>query len=104
MGHASEYSRKLVSAEEAVRGTVRHHASSPPYLDEFPGQEEEDEMYPVIFPGLAHAATCELGREDLVHGNCAGDRELHDQRLCTYRQELTAPLPALCLWRSSWPT
>ena len=66
MGHASEYSHKLVSAEDAVRGTVRHHASSPPYLDEFPGQEEEDEMYPVIFPGLAHAATCELGREDFA--------------------------------------
>jgi hypothetical protein len=42
MDHASEYSRKLASAEEeaAVRGAVRHHASFPPYLDEFPGQQE----------------------------------------------------------------
>ena len=97
MGHASEYSRGLVSAEEAVRGTVRHHASSPPYLDEFPGQEEEDGMDLVVFPGLAHAAMCDLGREDFVHGHGAGDRKLHDQRLCNYRQDLTAPLPALCL-------
>jgi hypothetical protein len=43
MDHASEYSHKLVSAEEeaAVRGAVRHHASFPPYLDEFLGQEEK---------------------------------------------------------------
>ena len=42
MDHASEYSRKLVSAEEAV-GVVKsgdwvqygHHANSPAYLDGF---------------------------------------------------------------------
>ena len=61
-------------------------------------------MYPVVFPGPAHAATCDLGREDFVHGNGASDRKPHDQRPCNYRQDLTAPLPALCLWRSSWPT
>ena len=61
MDHASEYSHKLVSAEEeAVRGAVWHHASFPPYFDEFPGQEEEDEMHLMVFPGLVPAATCGL--------------------------------------------
>ena len=48
------------------------------------------------FPGLAYAATCDLGREDLAHGNSAADRMPHDQRLCNYRQDLTAPLPTPC--------
>ncbi len=96
MDHASEYSHKLVSAEETVRGAVRHHVSSAPYLDGFPGQEEEDEMYPVVFPGLTHAVRCDLGREHFVHGNGTDDRKLHDQRLCKYRQDLTAHLPAPC--------
>jgi long-chain acyl-CoA synthetase len=52
MGHASEYSDKLVFAEKAVGG---------------------------------------------IHGSSAGDRKPHGQRLCTYKQDLTAPLPVPCL-------
>jgi hypothetical protein len=104
MGHASEHRHELVFAEKAVRGTVRHHASFPPCRDVFPGREEEDGMYPVVFPGMAQAVTCELGHGNPGHGSSAGDRKPHGQRLCKYRQDLTAPLPALCLWRSSWPT
>jgi len=104
MGHASECSRKLGSAEKEVRGTVRHHASFPPCRDELPGREEEDEMYPVVLPGLAQAVPCDLGREDCVHGSSVGGRKLHGQRLCKYRQDLTAPYRRSALWRSSWPT
>ena len=42
---------------------------------------------------------------DFVHGNGAADRKPHDQRLCDYRQDLTALFTgALPCWRSSWPT
>ena len=90
MDHASEYSDELGSAEEASRGGFR-------------ANREKTRCTRWSFPGLAHAATCDLGREDFVHGNGTG-RKLHGQRLCNYRQDRTAPLTgALPCWRSSWP-
>jgi long-chain acyl-CoA synthetase len=51
----------------------------------------------VVFHGLAHAVTCDFGRGESVYGSGADDRKPHGQRLCSYRQDLMAPLPALCL-------
>ena len=104
MDHASEYGHELVSAEEAARGAVRHRASSRPTWMGSRANREKTRCTRWSLPGLAHAATCDLGREDFAHGTGAG-REQHDQRLCNYRQDLTAPLTgALPCWRSSWPT
>ena len=106
MDHASEYSHKLVSAEEeAVRGAVWHHASFPPYFDEFPGQEEEDEMHLMVFPGLVPAATCGLNREHLFYDNSAGDRKPHDPGALKVQARPDGALAgALRGWRLSWPT
>ena len=46
---------------------------------------------------MAHAVTCDFGRGESVYCSGADDRKPHGQRLCKYRQDLTAPLPALCL-------
>jgi hypothetical protein len=73
----------------------------PPYLDGFLAKRKKTRCTRWSFPGLAHAATCDLGREDFVHGNGAADRKLRDQRLCNYRQD---PDRALPYWRSSWLT
>lgn len=96
--HASEYSRKLVSAEEAV-GVVKsgdwmqygHHANSPAYLDGFLAKRKDElrgvKVCAVVFPGLAQVATCDPSREHFVYNNWhfgPGDRMLHDQGLCNY--------------------
>lgn len=103
MEHASEYSHKLVSAEEeaAVRAAVRHHASFPPYLDEFPGQKERRRDVPDGLPGLVPAATCGLNREHFLYDNSVGDRKPHDPGAL---QIQTRPDGALPCWRLSWPT
>lgn len=108
MDHASEYSHKLVSAEEeaAVRGAARHHASFPPYLDEFLGHKERRrEMYLMVFPGLVPAATCGLNREHFRYDNSVGDRKPHDPgALQTQTRPDGALTGALPCWRLSWPT
>jgi len=98
MDHASEYSRKLVSAAEAVR-VVRsgdwvqygHHANAPVYLDGFLAGRRDElrdvKVCAVVFPGLAQVATCDPGREHFIYSNWhfgLGDRMLHDQGLCNY--------------------
>ena len=98
MDHASEYSRKLVSAEEAVRVVKSgdwvqygHHANSPAYLDGFLAKRKDElrgvKVCAVVFPGLAQVATCDPSREHFVYNNWhfgPGDRMLHDQGLCNY--------------------
>ena len=70
MDHASEYRRKLVSAEEAVRVVKSgdwvqygHHANAPVYLDGFlakrKGELRDVNVCAVVFPGLAQVATCD---------------------------------------------
>ena len=105
MDHASEYSHKLVTAEEAaVRGVVRHHASFPPYLSEFLDQEE-DETYLLVFPGLVPAATCGLNREHFPYDNGVGDRKPHDAGALQVQTRPDGALTdALPCWRLSWPT
>ena len=80
MDHASEYSRKLVSAGEAVRVVksgdwvqYRHHANSPAYLDGFLAKRKDElrgvKVCAVVFPGLAQVATCDPSREHFVYNN-----------------------------------
>jgi hypothetical protein len=78
------------------QGAIRHRVSSRPTWTGSRAKRRKTRYTRWSFPGLAHAATCDLGREDLAHGNSAADRMLHDQRLCNYRQDLTAPLPTPC--------
>jgi hypothetical protein len=107
MDHASEYSHKLVSAQEeaAVRGAVRHHASFPPYLTSSWAKRKEDEMYLMVFPGLVPAATCGLNREHFLYDNSVGDGKPHDPGALQVQTRpdgaLTGALPC---WRFSWPT
>ena len=107
MDHASEYSHKLVSAQEeaAVRGAVRHHASFPPYLTGSWAKRKEDEMYLMVFPGLVPAATCGLNREHFRYDNSVGDGKPHDPGALQVQTRpdgaLTGALPC---WRFSWPT
>ena len=98
MDHASEYRRKLVSAEEAVRVVKSgdwvqygHHANAPVYLDGFlakrKGELRDVNVCAVVFPGLAQVATCDPGREHFIYNNWhfgPGDRILHDRGLCNY--------------------
>ena len=96
--HASEYSRKLVSPQEAVSVVKSgdwvqygHHANSPVYLDGFLAKRKDElrdvKVCAVVFPGLAQVATCDPGREHFIYNNWhfgGGDRKLHDQGLCNY--------------------
>jgi hypothetical protein len=107
MDHASEYSHKLVSAEEeaAVRGAVRRHASFPPYLDEFPAKRKDDEMYLMDFPGLVPAATCGLNREHFSTTTASATARRTTQELLQVQTRPAGALAgALPCWRLSWPT
>jgi len=80
MDHASEYSRKVVSPEEAVRAVKSgdwvqygHHANAPVYLDGFLARRKDElrdvKVCAVVFPGLAQVATCDPGREHFIYSS-----------------------------------
>ena len=51
------------------QGAVRHRASSRPTWTGSRAKRKKTTYTRWSFPGLAHAATCDLGREGLAHGN-----------------------------------
>ena len=98
MTYASEYKKKLVSAEEAVKCVksgddveYSHFVAAPTYLDAFLAKRK-DELKGVIvncctFPGIAQVAACDPNRDHFIYNNwhlSGGDRKLADQGLCNY--------------------
>jgi acyl-CoA hydrolase len=98
MSHVSEYKKKLVSAEEAVKCVksgdnveYSHFVAAPTYLDGFLAKRK-DELKGVIvnsctFPGVAQIAACDPNRDHFIYNNwhlSGGDRKLSDQGLCNY--------------------
>ncbi len=81
MDHASAHSRKLVSAEEVVRGAVRNHANSRPCLDGLRGREETKRDVPGGLPRPGVRGYMRLLPLGLVCDNGAGGHKLRDQAL-----------------------
>lgn len=107
MDHASEYSHKLVSAEEeaAVRARYGITPASRPTLTSSWTKRKEDEMYLMVFLGLVPAATCGLNREHFPYDNSVGDRKPHDPGALQVQTRPDGALTgALLCWRLLWPT
>ena len=98
MNNNEEYSKKLITAEQAA-GKVRsgdwvnygHFACSPAVLDaalaKRAGELRDVKVRAVCFPGLAAVATADPTRERILYNNwhfSGGDRVLHDKGLCNY--------------------
>lgn len=107
MDHASEYSHKLVSAEEAAASRARYGITpaSRPALTSSRAKRKEDELYLMVFPGLVPAATCGLNREHFLYDNSVGDRKPPDPGALQVQTRpdgaLTGALPC---WRLPWAT
>ncbi|MBP7736820.1 MAG: 4-hydroxybutyrate CoA-transferase [Spirochaetes bacterium] len=98
MNYLGEYSRKLTSAENAVR-VVRsgnwvdygHFACAPTFLDRYLAKRVDDlrdvKIRAVSFPGLPAVVTADPTRERFIYNNwhfSGADRKLHDGGLCNY--------------------
>ena len=80
MDHASAHSRKLVSAEEVVRGAVRNHANSRPCLDGLRGGGNETRCTRRSSPAWRTRLHAALAART-VCDNGAGGHKLRDQAL-----------------------
>lgn len=98
MDFMTEYRRKLVSPEDAVKvvksgDTVAygHFAMAPTFLDSYLAQRKDElksvKVYGAVYPGLAQVAVCDPTREHFIYNSwhfSGGDRMLHDKDLCNY--------------------
>ena len=98
MDFVTEYRRKLVSPEEAVKVVKSgdkvaygHFAMAPTFLDPYLAQRKDElkavKVYGVVYPGLAQVATCDPTREHFIYNSwhfSGGDRMLHDKDLCNF--------------------
>ncbi|AET68091.1 acetyl-CoA hydrolase [Desulfosporosinus orientis DSM 765] len=98
MDFLTEYRRKLVSPEEAVKVVKSgdkvaygHFAMAPTFLDPYLAQRKDElkavKVYAVVYPGLAQVAVCDPTREHFIYNSwhfSGGDRMLHDKNLCNF--------------------
>lgn len=98
MNFASEYKRKLVAPEDAVKVVnsgdwvhYGHFVMAPTYFDHHLAFRKEElksvKVVAVAYPGMAKVATCDPTQEHFIYNDwhfSGGSRKLHDKGLCYY--------------------
>jgi butyryl-CoA:acetate CoA-transferase len=98
MDFMSDYRKKLVSPEEAVKVVKSgdsvaygHFAMAPTFLDPYLAQRKDElkavQVFGVVYPGVPQVAVCDPTREHFIYNSwhySGGDRVLSDKGLCNY--------------------
>jgi acyl-CoA hydrolase len=109
MDFMSEYKKKLVSPEEAVKaiksGDTVHYGQfncAPTFLDAYLAKRKDEllgvKVIATCYPGLPQVAACDPTREHFLYANWhygGGDRILSDKGLCNYIPALYWEIPEL---------